>query len=175
MCRFNEFFSVSLLNCSFRSEWRVTHALVICARIFVASLWWKLLHSTHSGFSGFSQFGSKRKLISRSEDWNPLRRKYIFRSELGFLNNRATARIRWSMCLNYLFQFCIVVRQVSLLWSYVPHRILFLWDPKRFPVWCYLASEHRRTYFRSSIASLCPGGGVGGWGNSHIKVTGMLV
>ena len=38
MCRFNEFFGVNLLNCSFRSESRVTHALVRCARIVVASL-----------------------------------------------------------------------------------------------------------------------------------------
>ena len=41
------FFGVSLLNCSFPSESRVTHALVRCVRIFMASLWWNLEHSTH--------------------------------------------------------------------------------------------------------------------------------
>ena len=41
------FFGVSLLNCSFRSESRVTQALVCCVRIFMASLWWNLVHSTH--------------------------------------------------------------------------------------------------------------------------------
>ena len=39
------FFGVSLLNCSFRSESRVTHAL--CFRIFMASLCWNRVHSTH--------------------------------------------------------------------------------------------------------------------------------
>ena len=32
------FFGVSLLNCSFRGELRVTYALVRCVRIFMASL-----------------------------------------------------------------------------------------------------------------------------------------
>ena len=32
------FFGVSLLNCSFQTELRVTHALVRCVRIFMASL-----------------------------------------------------------------------------------------------------------------------------------------
>ena len=44
------FFGASLLNCSFRTESRVTHALVRCVLILMASLslWWNLLHSIHS-------------------------------------------------------------------------------------------------------------------------------
>ena len=41
------FFGLSLLNYSFRSESRATHALVRCVRIFMTSLWWNLVHSTH--------------------------------------------------------------------------------------------------------------------------------
>ena len=38
-----------------------------------------------------------------------------------------------------------------------------------------LPSQRTQTYFRSSIASLCPGGGGRGRGHSHIKVIGMVV
>ena len=53
VCRFNEFFGVSLLNCSFRSESRVTHAsrtLWCVVFVFMASLQWNLVHSTHYGW-----------------------------------------------------------------------------------------------------------------------------
>ena len=49
------FFGASLLNCSFRTESRVTHALVRCVLILMASLslWWNLLHSIHSFIHSF--------------------------------------------------------------------------------------------------------------------------